>query len=151
MVDARLLHRLLLVCIVVGIGFSSYAAFEVLDPTLQKSCSISPFLSCGAVDQSGHTSIGPVPDWSIGLLGFLLLLALDLPLLRTFDRRLLYGVVGFSALGLGVAGYLAYVELDIIHALCPICLGAYLSDLAVFVVALVLLRLRRSASGHDGE
>jgi uncharacterized membrane protein len=149
-VDARLLHRLLLVCIVVGIGFSSYAAFEVLDKGLQGTCSVNAYISCSAVDTSGHTTLGPVPDWVIGLLGFVVMLALDVPLLRTYDPRLLYGVLGLSALGLGVAGYLAYIELDIIHALCPVCLGAYLSDLAVLLVAVSLVRLRRAAATGVG-
>ncbi|MCI4363115.1 MAG: vitamin K epoxide reductase family protein [Thermoplasmata archaeon] len=142
MVDARLLHRLLLVSILAGIGFSLYATAEVLDPALQSSCSVSAFFSCGAVDQSGHTSIGPLPDWSIGLGGFLVLLALDLPLLATFDARLLGAVLLLSGVGLGVSLYLGYVELDIIHALCPICLGAYLSNASILLLALLLTRLR---------
>ncbi|MCI4334807.1 MAG: vitamin K epoxide reductase family protein [Thermoplasmata archaeon] len=146
MVDARILHRLLLVCLLAGIGFSAFAAFEVLDPALQSSCSVSAFFSCGAVDKSGRTSIGPVPDWSIGLAGFVLMLAVDVPLLRSYDPRLLFGLLGLAALGLAIAGYLAYVELYLIHALCPICLGAYLSDLAVLLLALVLVRLRVTAS-----
>ncbi|MCI4345773.1 MAG: vitamin K epoxide reductase family protein [Thermoplasmata archaeon] len=146
MVDARLLHRLLLVGILAGIGFSLYATAEVLDPALQSSCSVSAFFSCGAVDQSGHTSIGPVPDWSVGLGGFLFLLALDLPLLATFNPRLLGAVMLVSGAGLAVSLYLGYVELDIIHALCPICLGAYLSNAFVFLTATVLVALRRERS-----
>ncbi|MGI0156765.1 MAG: vitamin K epoxide reductase family protein, partial [Thermoplasmata archaeon] len=80
----------------------------------------------------------------------LLLLAIDLPLLRTYDPRLLYGVFALSIVGLSIAAYLAYVELALIHALCPICLGAYLSDLAVFFVGLSLVRLRRAASTPEG-
>ncbi|MCI4338367.1 MAG: vitamin K epoxide reductase family protein, partial [Thermoplasmata archaeon] len=70
----------------------------------------------------------------------------DVPLLRSYDPRLLFGLLGLAALGLAIAGYLAYVELYLIHALCPICLGAYLSDLAVLLLALVLVRLRVTAS-----
>jgi uncharacterized membrane protein len=144
-VDARLLHRLLLLSILAGIAFSVYAAAEVLDPALQGSCSISAFFSCGAVDQSGHTTLGSIPDWSIGLGGFVLLLALDLPLLSTFDPRLLNAVLLFSGVGVAVSLYLGYVELDIIHALCPICLGAYLSNAVAFLLALTLVGIRRIA------
>lgn len=144
MVDARTLHRALLLAIVAGLAFSLYAAFEVLDPALQASCSVTPYFSCRAVDQSGYTHLGPLPDWSVGLGGFLLLLALDLPLLSSYDPRLLNGVVAVSAVGAVVALGLGYLELDVIRALCPICLGAYLSDAAVLLLALALVRLRRS-------
>ncbi|MGI0150827.1 MAG: hypothetical protein ACREC5_02690 [Thermoplasmata archaeon] len=58
--DARVLHRALLLAILAGLAFSAYAAFEVLNPALQHSCSISAFFSCSAVDRSGHTTVGAV-------------------------------------------------------------------------------------------
>ena len=148
MVDARTLHRALLLAIVAGLAFSLYATFEVLDPALQHTCSITGYFSCQAVDQSGFTHLGPVPDWSVGLGGFLLLLGLDLPLLATYDRRLLHAVVAVAAAGAAVAVGLAYVELEIIRAFCPICLGAYLSDAAVLLIAVALVRARGRAAAE---
>ncbi|MHB8351550.1 MAG: vitamin K epoxide reductase family protein [Thermoplasmata archaeon] len=145
MVDARTLHRALFLAILVGLAFSLYASFEVLDPALQSSCSVTPYFSCRAVDESGVTHLGPLPDWSVGLGGFLLLLALDLPLLTSYDPRLLNGVVAVSAVGAVVALGLGYVELGVIRALCPVCLGAYLSDAAVLLLALALVRMRRGS------
>jgi uncharacterized membrane protein len=146
-VDARVLHRLLLFFLVVGLIFSCYAAFEVLDPALQRSCSLNAFLSCSAVDKSGHTNFGPtpIPDYAVGIAGFVAMLAVDVPLLRSYDPRLLYALLGLTTVGLAIAVGLGLVELTIIRAFCPICLGAYLSDAGAFLVAVALVRLRRSA------
>jgi len=144
MPDAKVLHRLLLFFILLGLAFSLYATLETLDPALQATCSVSSFVSCQAVDSSGHTFTGPVPDWLIGVGGFVLLLALDIPLLRTFKSSWLKAVLAVSGLGVLVAIYFGAIELTVIHALCPICLGAYLSGVGAFLVSLALFRLRRA-------
>jgi uncharacterized membrane protein len=143
MTDARVLHRLLLFFILLGLAFSLYATLETVDSALQATCSVNSFISCQAVDSSGHTFTGPVPDWLIGVGGFVLLLALDLPLLRTYKASWLKAVLGVSGLGVLMAVYLGTIELTVIHALCPICLGAYLSVAAAFGVSVVLFRARR--------
>lgn len=146
MVDARILHRALLAMILLGLSFSLYAGFEVTDPALTNACSVNSYVSCGAVLHSGDTSFPPgtgVSDWWWGVGGFLALLALDLPLLRTYDPRLLSAVLALSALGVALAGAFAYEELFVIHALCPICLGAYLSGVGVLALAVALVRMRR--------
>jgi uncharacterized membrane protein len=144
MVNAERLHRLLLIGIIIGLAFSIYASIEVEYPAAQGVCSVNSYISCAAVDTSGHTSIGPVPDFVVGLAGFLLLLAFDLPLLRTYDVRYLYGVLGLATIGAVVAVGLGSIEVFVIHAVCPICLGAYLSDAFVLAMALWIWRLRRS-------
>lgn len=150
MTDAKVLHRLLLFFIVLGLAFSLYATLETLDSALQATCSVNSFVSCQAVDSSGHTFTGPVPDWLIGVGGFALLLALDIPLLRTFKASWLKAVLVVSGLGVLAAIYLGTIELTVIHALCPICLGAYLSGAATFLVSVVLFRMRRQEDpgGH---
>lgn len=146
MADARVLHRLLFAFILVGLGLSLYATAESLVPSLQSTCTVNAFLSCEAVQQSGLTSLGPIPDWAIGVGGFVLLLVLDLFLLRSYEARWLLAVVGLAAVGLGVTAVLAYIELALIHALCLVCLGTYLADGGAFVTGLGILRVRRGAS-----
>lgn len=149
MADARVLHRLLLAFVVAGLALSVYATAESLDPALQSSCTVNAFLSCAAVQQSGLTTLGPVPDWAVGVGGFVLLLVLDVALLRTYERRWLLAVLAVSAAGLAVAAVLAYIELALIHALCPVCLGTYVADLGVFLLAFAILRLRREATASS--
>jgi uncharacterized membrane protein len=135
---AESVHAALLLVIVAGLGLAIFATLESSIPELQNVCSISPFFSCSKVDSSGHTSVGPIPDWTVGVGGFLLLLALDVPLYRTWRRDLLLSVVVVSALGLVAAAYFGYVELDVIHALCPVCFSTYVADAIVFLLALWL-------------
>jgi uncharacterized membrane protein len=143
--DAKVVHRLLLLLILIGLAFSLYATLETLDPALQATCTVNSYLSCQAVDSSSFTHTGPIPDWAIGVGGFLLLLLLDLALLRTYEARWLNAVTVVAALGVVTAIYLGSIELFLIKAICPICLGAYLSGVAVLLVAIWLRRIRASA------
>ncbi len=146
MADARVLHRLVLACILAGLALSLYATAESLVPALQSTCTVNAFLSCAAVQQSGLTTLGPIPYWAFGVGGFSLLLVLDVFLIRTYETRWLFAVLGVATLGLGVAAVLAYIEVDRIHALCPVCLGTYLADLGAFLAALALLHIKRATT-----
>jgi uncharacterized membrane protein len=146
MVDARILHRALLATILIGLAFSLYAGFEVIDPALTNACSVNSYVSCGAVLSSGDTTFPPgsaIQDWYWGVGGFLALLVLDIALIRTYDPRLLRGVFVLSVLGLLLAAAFAYEEVFVIHALCPICVGSYLSGAGVVALSGTLLRIRR--------
>lgn len=146
MADARVLHRLLFAFILAGLGLSLYATAEALVPSLQSTCTVNAFLSCEAVQQSGLTSLGPVPDWAVGVGGFVVLLLLDVLLLRSYEGRWLVAVLVVAAAGLGVAVVLAYIELALIHALCLVCLGTYLADAGAFVTGLWIFRVRKGAA-----
>ena len=95
-----------------------------------------------AIPRSSWSRIGP-----IGIAGFVVLLGLEIPLFRTWRRDLLTGVLAVSGLGLVVAVYLGYVELDIIHALCPICFSTYVVDGLVFLLSLWLFLAGRAKPG----
>ena len=146
--DARNLHALLPVAIIVGLALSIYAAYESVHPAAQQGCSLNGFVSCAKVAQSAYTSTLGIADYWAGIAGFLAMFLVDLPLLRTYKPGWLYTLFGLSALGLIGSAYLAYVELAIIHALCLVCTGAYLANVVVFVGALALVRQARSELGQ---
>jgi uncharacterized membrane protein len=151
MADARVLHRLVFAFIIAGLALSLYATAESQNPSLQGGCTLNAFFSCAAVQQSGFTTLGPVPDWAFGVGGFSMLLVLDVLLVRTYESRWLQAVLSVAALGLVVAAVLAYIELAIIHALCPVCLGTYIADLGALLGALLLFRMRRAAATPPEE
>jgi len=138
---AETAHAVILLAIVAGLGFALFSAYETLNPAAQQACSVSPFFSCAAVDQSGLTTTLGVQDYWWGIAGFALLLALDIPLYRTWKRSWLLALTTASLAGAVFSVYLAYVELGLIGALCPVCLGAYLSNAVVLGFALVLVRM----------
>lgn len=132
------LHGIILAGAVVGLALSIFAMLETIDPALQSACSVDPLFSCGAVTTSGHTTIFGIPDWSIGLAGFILLVGLDVPLYRTWKRSYLTGILALSIIGLGLSLYLAYVEVFVIGHVCPVCLGTYIANGFVLWAALGL-------------
>ncbi len=144
-----MLHRLVFAFIVAGLALSLYATAESIDPSLQSSCTVNAFLSCAAVQQSGLTTLGPIPDWALGVGGFSLLLVLDCFLLRTYETRWLYALLAVATVGLAIAAVLAYIELALIRALCPVCLVTYVADLGALVTALGILRVRRHATASS--
>ncbi len=149
--DARTLHAILPVAIVAGLALSAFAAYETIYPAAESACSVTSFVSCAKVDQSGLTTTFGIQDYWIGIIGFLVLLAVDIPLYRTYKPMWLYTLLGFSTLGVVAAIYLGYVELVLIGALCLICTGAYLANVVVFGVALALVRKNRRESGAIGS
>lgn len=145
---AETAYALLLVLIFAGFAFAAYATYETFNPAAQQACSISPYLSCSKVDNSGHTSTLGVPDWAIGVAGYLVLIVLGLLVAHTWKREYLKLLTAVSLLGALVSLYLAYVELVIIQGLCPVCLSTYLCNAGVLAMCVYLLRL---TAGREDE
>jgi uncharacterized membrane protein len=144
------LHAILPLAIVAGLAFSVFAAAESLDPALQGVCSVNPFLSCHKVDISNYTTTLGIPDYDLGIAGFVVLFALDLPVYRLGRGRWLDALTIVSAIGVAFSGYLAYLELVKIGALCLVCFGAYLSNVVTLGTA-VWLRRPSSGSGRSAR
>lgn len=149
---AENLHALIPVALGAGLVLSIYAAYETVNPAAQSSCSFTAFFSCGKVVQSGHTTTFGVEDYWFGIVGFLALIALDVPLYRTWDRKWLKAFLALSSLGVLVALYLFAVETLQIGAICPVCLGTYLANGVALGAAVALWWSGRSdaRSPSDG-
>ncbi|MFI5418454.1 MAG: vitamin K epoxide reductase family protein [Candidatus Lutacidiplasmatales archaeon] len=146
MASAQVLHRALLLSLLVGLAFSTYAGFEKYFLSLTQACTFNLVLSCGGVLTSGHTTFPPgssIEDWYWGVGGFVAMIAIDIPLIRTYDRRLLYALFGLSLAGLALVSVFAYTQAAIIQKVCIICVGSYIADIAVVACAAQLVRLRR--------
>src|SRR5947208_957751 len=85
-------------------------------------CNLSQALNCDLVNRSSYSTFRGIPVALIGLIGYLLILAL-----ATFYRQkaetpmmLLIASVGGSAFAL----YLTYLEAYVIHAWCILCLSS---------------------------
>jgi uncharacterized membrane protein len=136
----------------VGVIVSIFAALEFYDASLRTLCSVNSYLSCGTVDTSGLTNLLDIPDYLWGIGGFVLILllaALAEQLPR--DRRRAYALLGVTTFGVAIALYFLYVELALIHALCPVCVGAYLMGGIAWVGAIGLVRRVPGAESKDDE
>lgn len=145
MADAVVLKRLLVVCVLAGLALSVYAAVETMVPSLQGSCYVSAWVQCGAVAQSTYSSIGPIPVWSLGVGGFVILLGLAILHHRSGGTRWLGWMWVFAILGLAASVVLLAVEVFLIHAICPVCVASYAAEFAVFLVVWGLRRAIPSA------
>lgn len=98
---------------------------------------------CEAVQLSPWSRVAGVEVALIGVLGYAGLLVLSLAGLqpglagRRWPGTLLAGLAGIGVL---FTGYLTYLELFVIHAICRWCIASGFVILAVFIVALLDLR-----------
>jgi uncharacterized membrane protein len=82
------------------------------------ACSPNDFFSCSTVANSGYTSLFGVPFWVMGLAWFPLILLVGLFL----NREILFLLLMVGNL---FTIYLWYLELGVIHAICPLCVSLY--------------------------
>lgn len=142
MVAWSVLHRATLLCLVVGLAFSLYATAESVDKALQSSCNVNSYVQCGKVDSSSYSHIGPIPDYSLGIGGFLLMLVFEGLLIQRFEPIRLHILLILTIAGVGVSIALGSIEVFVISAFCPVCLGAYLSNVGVLACVVTMERKR---------
>ena len=140
---AETAHQLVLIGLIAGLAFSLFAGYETLNPAAEGVCSLNSYVSCAKIDLSGQTTTLGIADWIWGVGGFVVMLAIDIPLYRTWKSSLLDLLLVISGLGLLLSIYFAYLELVVIQGLCVICLGAYLSNVVAFVSLVYLRNLGR--------
>ena len=131
-------HALIPVALGAGLLLSIYAGYETTHPALQGSCSFSALFSCAKVDQSAHTTTLGIPDYVIGIAGYVAMIVVDVFLYRSWHRSWLNAFLLLSGLGIAVSAYFAYVEAFEIGAFCPVCLSAYAANGIAFLAATML-------------
>ncbi len=136
-----------------GLIISLFAAAEFFDVSLRAICSVSSFFSCAAVDNSGLTSTLGVPDYAWGIGGFVAILVVAALAERApSSTGWGWALVALTTAGVALSGYLLYVELGEIGALCLVCASAYLMGGIAWLAAVALgLRTARRAARRDEE
>jgi uncharacterized membrane protein len=134
------LNRTFIVLAAVGIPDAAYHAYDEIThysaPGTQ--CIISSFVTCLGVFQSGHTKFLGVSLWVYGVVWFPLILAMGVWLAK--DRGGLDGAMMLPILMVGdlFTLYLWYLELAVIHAVCPVCVSLYFLNYALTALAAVV-------------
>ncbi len=119
-----------------GIGVTIYQAWEYITFNF-KACSPNPLFSCqnvAAWAKYHPLSIGglSIPYWTTGLFWFPLSLLIGLLAFRYYSEVIL---IPFLMIGNIFTIYLWYLELDVIHSICPVCLSLYLVNYSLTGVA----------------
>ena len=127
-----------------GVGVSALLTWQWFTGGGSSACDITNFFSCTAVRESPYASFAGIPTASVGLAGFVILLALSMAGFRGVESLgpwsvdawlLLFAVLGALA---GLA--LSLVEVFVIDAVCVFCASGFALDLGVLAVAVSLRR-----------
>lgn len=135
----RVLHRALLLLTFVGIGIAGYLTYihyKGLDPI----CAVGH--GCEKVQNSKYAKVSGVPVPLIGLVGYVAILGSLLvrgELARLATAAMAYGGLIFS-------GYLTYLELFEINAICQWCVGS-----AIVMTLIAILATIRVLRAPDDE
>ena len=131
------LTRLQLILTVAGIGIASYLTYV-------KLFTIKPYCAgvgdCEAVQTSPYAELFGVPVAIWGLLTYLVLLALIL--VKRSDWRELGHPAGMAVflvtlVGVIFSAYLTYLEIAVIHAICPWCVASAVVMVALFILSII--------------
>ncbi len=136
----------------IGLVVSFFAAAEFFDASLRAICSVNSFFSCALVDESSKTTTLGIQDYVWGIGGFLVILVVaGIAEKRPREVAWAYALLFLTTLGVVVSLYFLYVELAEIHALCPVCVAAYLFGGIVWIGAIFLALKTRARGGEDED
>ena len=123
-----------------GVGVSTYLTIaHYADPGGElQFCSGTGTVDCGAVTTSAQSTFLGIPVALLGLLWFVGMLVLCLPIAWRAGSRYVHlaRLVGAIA-GIGFVLWLVYAELLIIGAICLWCMVAHVIAFALFVVVVL--------------
>ena len=134
----------------VGIALAVYVTNEYLTQNFT-SCNINTLFSCGGVYQSGYTSLLGIPFYLMGLAWFPVIFAIGL-LTSRLGKRPVNNEILLPVLMVGniFTAYLWYLELAVIHIVCPLCVSLYaVNYILTLIVLLQLLREPHVSGGVD--
>jgi uncharacterized membrane protein len=134
----RWLYRTSIALAVIGILVSAYmTVFKLTDN--QSMCLGNG--GCSVVNSSIYSEVYGVPVAVIGILGYAGILAALLLQRRGgfFEENGIMIAFGLVLAGFLFTLYLIYVEIALIHALCPFCLTSQISITILFVLSVIRL------------
>jgi uncharacterized membrane protein len=138
-VKPRSLLRWIAVLSVLGIAVSGLALQNHFAKSKTSYCSFGEDFNCDTVNRSRYSEVMGMPVALIGILGYVLLLALA-TLYR--DKAETPAMLLFCSLsGLGFSLYLTYVEARVLHTWCVLCVSSLVFIL--LTTSLSALELRR--------
>ncbi len=96
---------------------------------------------CSVVNSSKYAEVYGIPVAVVGIGGYLAILALLWMERRTsfLSNNITLVVFGLALVGFLFTLYLIYVELALIHALCPFCVTSQITMTVLFVLSVIRL------------
>lgn len=134
----RLLRTLSLIAAVAGVIVAGYLTYVYITDAETLCTGVG---GCDAVKNSRFSHISGIPVAALGLAGYLAIVG-SLVLESSGPQGAEFGpivVFGLSLLGTLYSAYLTYLELFVIHAICPYCVASAVLMTAVFVLSIARL------------
>lgn len=134
----KLIFRILVALAILGLAVSIYMTVYKLTDN-NNMCLGSG--DCSTVNSSRYASVYGIPVAAIGVAGYLAILGI---LLLEQRNDFLRQNASMFLFGLALAGflftvYLIYVEIALIHALCPFCITSQVAMTAIFMLSIIRL------------
>ncbi len=120
----RYAHPFLLVFTVAGLLVSIYALKQHYAPLGESACNVNATFNCDLVNHGPYGEIAGVPVAAIGVIGYVMMLAVAIQFRKTKDLALGKILVAAGVLGVAFSVYLSALEEFVIHAWCLICLAS---------------------------
>jgi uncharacterized membrane protein len=122
---------------VVGLLVSAYLTYEHFTANATLACSIGGVVDCAKVTTSAWSTFMGVPVALLGLVFFVVALALCLPRVwRRPEAWLDAARLGWLTVGLGMVLYLVWAELYRINAICLWCTAVHVVTFVLWIVVL---------------
>ena len=124
-----------LVLALAGLLVSAYLTVEHYTASATLACPDVGVINCQEVTSSAESEFLGVPVALLGLLFFLAMVAVTLPVAwRMPSASMRRTRVGLAVLGVAFVIYLIYVELFVLEAICLWCAAVHVLTLALFAV-----------------
>jgi uncharacterized membrane protein len=96
---------------------------------------------CHDVNFSSYSEIGGIPVSVYGLFAFLAIAAIHLlePRYKIVKENGSLAIFGISLAGVAFSVYLTWLEIYVIHAICPFCVASAVIITLIFILALIRL------------
>ncbi len=96
---------------------------------------------CHNVNFSPYSEIYGIPISAIGLVAYLVMVAIILlePRLKVARENGPLALFGMGIIGVAFSAYLTYLEVYVIHAVCPFCVSSAIIITLIFVLAIIRL------------
>jgi uncharacterized membrane protein len=130
-----------------GIADATYLTIAHFSQSVVLACPENSFINCAKVTSSSYSEIFGIPVPIFGLVFFITLFIIELPIFWTKKYLWLKNLrTTFVSIGMVSVLWFVYVELDKLHAICLYCTGVHLLTFFSFITVLFANEQLRKAS-----
>lgn len=127
------LFNIIKILSIIGITLAIYLLVEQLTQSSFRPCTINSVVNCDAIISGPVAKTLGIPTPLYGFIGYICIF-----LAAWFKKR--KTLIGIASFGLIFCLYIAYIELFMLHVICPVCIACQIIMLSVFSLAITIFR-----------